>query len=211
LLDAIGDRDLIDTSTLNTNQPSLFVPWVIQRVKMLKKLRHFKDDGPSIVMTTEECDWWEASYDSPYSSMQEAVDFVPRETVVETYQSNPDFKCLSQMSGDVCVDLELRLPVTAAPYYDEDVPEELKPKSGYLVVNVADPFVGIYDPLNAPVIKGLTTFSLQEDGTFFSNWPTVLTLPEGLAEEDYLFIGWDMQTEYAVYDFNSTFEFQDED
>ena len=113
------------------------------------------------------------------------------------------------MYDDVCVDLELRLPISVAPYYEEEMPDELKPKSGYLVVNVADPFVGIYDPLNAPVTKGLTSFPLQADGTFFSNWSTVLTLPDNLPDDDYLTLGWDMQTEYAIYDFNSSFEFQE--
>ena len=76
-------------------------------------------------------------------------------------------------------------------------------------MEVADPFIGTFDPLNAPVTKGLNTFQLQEDGTFFSNWPTVLTLPDNLPDNDYLTLGWDMQTEYAIYDFNSTFEFQE--
>ena len=50
---------------------------------------------------------------------------------------------------------------------------------------------------------------LQADGTFFSNWSTALTLPDNLPDNDYLTLGWDMQTEYAIYDFNSTFEFQE--
>ena len=208
LLDDIGDEDLIDACRLDINQPSLYVPWALQRVKMLKKLRRFKDSSPSIVLTTEECDWGDSVYDSPYHTRQAAADSVPRETVVETYYDNPGFHCFTRMYDDVCVDLELRLPVSAAPYYDEEIPDELKPKFGYLVVNVADPFVGTFDPLNAPVTKGLTTFQLQEDGTFFSNWPTGIVVPD-YPDDDYLTIGWDMQREYAVYDFNSTFEFQE--
>ena len=209
LLDDIGDEELIDACRLDINQPSLYVPWALQRVKMLKKLRRFKDTSPGILLTTEECDWEESIYDSPYHSRQEAVNSVPRETKVEEYYYNPSLICFSEMYDDVCIDLELRLPVSAAPHYDEDLPDELKPKSGYLVVNVADPFVGIFDPLNAPVTKGVNTFQLQEDGTFFSNWPTVVTLPDGLPENDTTIIGWDMQREYAVYDFNSVFEFQE--
>ena len=208
LLDDIGDEELIDACRLDINQPSLYVPWVLQRVKMLKKLRRFKDTSPSIVLTTEECDWGDSIYDSPYHSRQAAADGVPREIRTETYYSNPGFHCYTRMYDDVCVDLELRLPVAAAPYYEEGLLDELKPKSGYLVVNVADPFVGIYDPLNAPVTKGLTTFQLQEDGTFFSNWPTGIVVPD-YPDDDYLTIGWDMQREYAVYDFNSVFEFQE--
>jgi hypothetical protein len=208
LLNDIGDEELIDAYRLDINQPSLYVPWVLQRVKMLKKLRRFKDTSPSIVLTTEECDWGDSIYDSPYHSRQAAADGVPREIRTETYYSNPGFHCFTRMYDDVCVDLELRLPVSAAPYYDEEMPDELKPKSGYLVVNVADPFVGTFDPLNAPVTKGLTTFQLQEDGTFFSNWPTGIVVPD-YPDDDYLTIGWDMQREYAVYDFNSVFEFQE--
>ena len=208
LLNDIGDEELIDACRLDINQPSLYVPWVLQRVKMLKKLRRFKDTSPSIVLTTEECDWVDSIYDSPYHSRQAAADGVPREIRTETYYSNPGFHCFTRMYDDVCVDLELRLPVSAAPYYDEEMPDELKPKSGYLVVNVADPFVGTFDPLNAPVTKGLTTFQLQEDGTFFSNWPTGIVVPD-YPDDDYLTIGWDMQREYAVYDFNSVFEFQE--
>ena len=208
LLDDIGDEELIDACTLDINQPSLYVPWALQRVKILKKLRRFKDSSPSIVLTTEECDWGDSVYDSPYHTRQAAADSVPRETVVETYYDNPGFHCFTRMYDDVCVDLELRLPVSAAPYYDEEIPDELKPKFGYLVVNVADPFVGTFDPLNGPVTKGLTTFQLQEDGTFFSNWPTGIVVPD-YPDDDYLTIGWDMQREYAVYDFNSTFEFQE--
>ncbi len=208
LLDDIGDEELIDACSLDINQPSLYVPWALQRVKMLKKLRRFKDSSPALVMTTEECDWGDSIYDSPYHTRQAAADSVPRETVVETYYDNPGFHCFTRMYDDVCVDLELRLPVSAAPYYDEETPDELKPKSGYLVVNVADPFVGTFDPLNAPVTKGQTTFPLQADGTFFSNWPTRIVVPD-YPDDDYLTIGWDMQREYAVYDFNSTFEFQE--
>ena len=208
LLNDIGDEELIDACRLDINQPSLYVPWVLQRVKMLKKLRRFKDTSPSIVLTTEECDWGDSIYDSPYHSRQAAADGVPREIRTEMYYSNPGFHCFTRMYDDVCVDLELRLPVSAAPYYDEEMPDELKPKSGYLVVNVADPFVGTFDPLNAPVTKGLTTFQLQEDGTFFSNWPTGIVVPD-YPDDDYLTIGWDMQREYAVYDFNSVFEFQE--
>ncbi len=208
LLDDIGDEELIDACSLDINQPSLYVPWALQRVKMLKKLRRFKDSSPALVMTTEECDWGDSIYDSPYHTRQAAADSVPRETVVETYYDNPGFHCFTRMYDDVCVDLELRLPVSAAPYYDEETPDELKPKSGYLVVNVADPFVGTFDPLNAPVTKGQTTFPLQADGTFFSNWPTRIVVPD-YPDDDYLTIGWDMQREYAVYDFNSVFEFQE--
>ena len=211
LLDDIGDEELIDVGRTNNNfnQPTFFVPWALQRVKMLKKLRRFKDSSPALVVTTEECDWGESVYDSPYNNRQSAVDSVPRETVVETYYDNPGFHGFSRMYDDVCVDLELRLPISVAPYYEEEMPDELKPKSGYMVVNVADPFVGIYDPLNAPVTKGLTTFPLQADGTFFSNWSTELTLPTDLPNDDYLTLGWDMQKEYAIYDFNSIFEFQE--
>ena len=208
LLDDIGNEELIDACSLDINQPSLYVPWALQRVKILKKLRRFKDSSPSIVLTTEECDWGDSVYDSPYHTRQAAADSVPRETVVETYYDNPGFHCFTRMYDDVCVDLELRLPVSASPFFEEDISDELKPKSGYLVVNVADPFVGTFDPLNAPVTKGLTTFQLQEDGTFFSNWPTGIVVPD-YPDDDYLTIGWDMQCEYAVYDFNSTFEFQE--
>ena len=208
LLDDIGDEELIDACNLDINQPSLYVPWALQRVKMLKKLRRFKDSSPSIMLTTEECDWGDSVYDSPYHTRQAAADGVPREIRTETYYSNPGFHCFTRMYDDVCVDLELRLPVSASPFFEEDVSDELKPKSGYLVVNVADPFVGTFDPLNAPVTKGLTTFQLQEDGTFFSNWPTGIVVPD-YPDDDYLTIGWDMQREYAVYDFNSTFEFQE--
>lgn len=208
LLDDIGNEELIDACRLDINQPSLYVPWALQRVKMLKKLRRFKDSSPSIMLTTEECDWGDSVYDSPYHTRQAAADGVPREIRTETYYSNPGFHCFTRMYDDVCVDLELRLPVSASPFFEEDVSDELKPKSGYLVVNVADPFIGTFDPLNAPVTKGLTTFQLQEDGTFFSNWPTGIVVPD-YPDDDYLTIGWDMQREYAVYDFNSTFEFQE--
>ena len=209
LLDDIGDEELIDACNLDINRPSLYVPWVLQRVKMLKKLRRFKDNSPSIALTTEECFWEDSMYNSPYHSRQEAVNSAPRETKVEDYYDNPNLICYTRMYSGVCIDVEMRLPVSAAPYYDEETPDELKPKSGYLVVNVADPFVNTFDPLNAPVTKGLNTFQLQEDGTFFSNWPTQVTLPAGLPEDDVVSIGWDMQREYAVYDFNSIFEFQE--
>jgi len=207
LLDDIGDEELVDAGYLDINQPSLYVPWAVQRVKMLKKLRRYKDTSPSIMLTTEECDWSESIYDSPYSTRQAAVDAVPREIVTEPYYSNSNMFCFTRMYEGVCTDVELRLPVSAAPSYDEDLPDELKPKSGYLVINAANSY-GEFDPLSAPVTMGLNTFQLQEDGTFFSNWPTRIVIPD-CPDEDYLTIGWEMQREYAVYDFNSTFEFQE--
>ena len=208
LLDDIGDEELIDASRLDLNQPSLYVPWVLQRVKMLKKLRRFKSSSVPLVLTTEECFWEASMYDSPYHSRQEAVNSAPRDTKVERYNYNPTLMCYTEMYADVCVDLELRLPVSAAPYYEDEVPDELKPKSGYLVINAADVSDG-FDPLNAPITKGLNTFQLQEDGTFFSNWPTQVTLPAGLPENGVSYIGWDMQRRYAIYDCNSTYEFQE--
>ena len=208
LLDDIGDEELIDASRLDLNQPSLYVPWALQRVKMLKKLRRFKSYSPSLILTTEECFWEDSMYNSPYNSRQAAVDSAPRETKVERYNYDPSLICYTEMYADVCVDLELRLPVSAAPYYEEGIPDELKPKSGYLVINAADASDG-FDPLNAPITKGLNTFQLQDDGTFFSNWPTRVTLPSGLPENGVSYIGWDMQRRYAIYDCNSTYEFQE--
>ena len=206
LLDDIGDEELIDASHLNINQPSLYVPWALQRVKMLKKLRRFKDDNPALVLTTEEAYWSE--YDSPYHTRQDAVDAVPREIVTDTYYSNQGMECWTEMSAGDCISVELTLPMSAAPYYDEELPDELKPRSGWLVINVDDPFIGTFHPLNAPVTKGLNRFELDSDGTFF-HWPTRITLPAGLPEEGIVPLGWGMQRKYAVYDFNSTFEFQE--
>ena len=104
LLNDIGDEELIDACRLDINQPSLYVPWVLQRVKMLKKLRRFKETSPSIVLTTEECDWGDSIYDSPYHSRQAAADGVPREIRTETYYSNPGFHCFTRMYDDVCVE-----------------------------------------------------------------------------------------------------------
>ena len=229
MLDAIGDSELIDIARSNVFfRPSLFVPWAVQRIKMLKQLRRVRVKYSPFHLTLAEGEWtWS---DNEHLFMrQSAVDsIVPHTVDGEAYYGYPEFRCITQMVyGDLedehgdwiveCQSAQMRVPVSGrARYYaDEEEPEEYflnAPRAGsgtlYINAGALDNYSD-FNPLCSPVHEGINTFELDSDGFFFRDWPTSITLPDGLPERGAAVLGWEIKEAYSILDFNSNFEFQE--